>query len=296
MKKLLVLSGVSLLTLAACNTEDAQDVESILTSSIEAMEEVESYAADMEMTQTMGMGDGESLTMTSTGEMIMSNNPLALEQRMEMDMGEMNMGEGPMAYTAYFSEEEGFFMEEPTLGGWIKLPESEMDAILQMEQMSPQEQLRPLQSYISELSLETTDDEYIITLSGEDIDMNAFMQEFQGLGVEGMDEMMEVMEEIDVSSLNYVIHIDKETNYQTEAQIDMVMSMDMMGQSFDSEQSIHMLFRDFNEVGPVEIPQEVIDNAQDLEDMMDAEMDFEMDEDMEIEMEEDVDVEEDTEE
>ncbi|MGJ9384979.1 DUF6612 family protein [Salipaludibacillus sp. CF4.18] len=80
-----------------------------------------------------------------------------------------------------------------------------------------------------------------------------------------MDEMLlGLMEDVAVESIDYQIIIDKETFYQTEATINMVMGMDIMYQSITIDQDTHMTLSEFNELEPIEITQEVLDNATEM--------------------------------
>ncbi|PYZ93904.1 hypothetical protein CR194_12275 [Salipaludibacillus keqinensis] len=281
MKKglLTLVSAGTLVALTACGdmtSDDGMSVEEILNESISAMESLESYSMTMDMQQVMNVGDEEGMSINSSSTTSLFLDPIAMKQTTEMNMGDMGLGEeAVMEYLTYFTEEDGFFVEDPTTGDWIKLPESFMDEILAMSdaQMSPEDQLKPFKEYISDLSIETTDDSYLITLTGEGIDMDEFMAEMNGMGMENMDPMMsEMMGDIDVEALNYEITIDKESFYQTESTIEMTMNMDMMGESMTTEQTVDMVLTDFNEVDPIEVPQDVLDNAKEMseEEMMGA--------------------------
>lgn len=274
---LAVFSGLSLLGMTACGettSEDGMSVKEILNKSISTMESLDSYSMTMDMSQVMNMGEEEGMAFDSTADLSLTMDPMTMKQTTKMDMGDLGMGEeGDFEYLSYFTEKDGFFVEEPGMGQWLKLPENMMSDMLAMSdtQLSPEEQLKPFMDYTSNLSVDTMDDSYIITLSGDGVDMEEFMAQMSGMGIEGMDPMLsEMMGDIDIQSLNYEIVIDKDTFYQIESNIDMTISMDIMGESIRTEQTIHMNLSEFNAVNPIEVPQDVLENAEEMseEDMM----------------------------
>ncbi|PRO64295.1 DUF6612 family protein [Alkalicoccus urumqiensis] len=254
-KAVLTAGGSALLLLSACGSED---VESILLDSTETMEEVESYRAEANVEQSMQMGE-DAMDISTSSMMEITQSPLAFYEETTMSM----MGEEEaMSYTSYFHEEDGFFMEEPVMGSWMQIPEEEMENILAAAdmQMNPEQQLEQMQEYVSSVEMEETDGEYIIHLSGEELDMQELMQQFSG-DMEGVDEMMDMMEEVDVQQFNYTVHIDKETKHQTAATIEMTMEMTMMDQTTTMDQTVDMTMYDFNEVEDIVVPEEVINEA-----------------------------------
>ncbi|SES33399.1 DUF6612 family protein [Salipaludibacillus aurantiacus] len=279
MKKVLftAFSAAALLGLTACGettTEDGLNVEDILNKTMSAMEDLNSYSIEMDMNQLMKMGDEGEMAFDSSGDVELTMEPMTLKQSTRIDMGEFGMGEeSEMTYLTYFTEDEGFFVEDPMSGTWLKLPEEVMNDMLAMSeaQLNPEDQLKPFKEHISEVSVETTDSSYVITLAGDGIDMEQLMEQMGGMGLEGMDPMLsEMMEDIDIEALAYEIFVDKETFYQTEANIDMTMTMTIMEETMTTQQKSNMIFSDFDKIDPIEIPQDVLDNAEEVseEEMM----------------------------
>ncbi|RKL64990.1 hypothetical protein CR203_23230 [Salipaludibacillus neizhouensis] len=179
-----IVSGVMLLALSACGEETTSEggmsVEEVLNESIGAMESIENYSLEMDMNQMMDMGEEGEVNIDSSSEMSLSMEPMTFVQTTSMDMGDMGLEENmDMKYLSYFSEEEGFFVEDPMTESWTKLPEEFMEDMLAMSdlQMSPEEQLKPFEEYISHLSLEETDSTYIIDLKGEDVDLSKLIDQ-----------------------------------------------------------------------------------------------------------------------
>ncbi|MFA9558513.1 DUF6612 family protein [Evansella sp. AB-rgal1] len=265
MKKIIYLLTTCsfVLLLGACNDVEVDGdmtLEDIMNGSISAMEELNSYAMEMEMEQTIDLSDDESMTMNMSSVSEVHQDPMILFQTISMDM----LGE-TLSYESYFSEEHGFFMEDPMMGGWMKYPDSLVTEIIDIEtQMSPEEQLKPLMEYITDVSLSSDDDFYTLNLAGEDVDMQAFFEEINGMFGEGMDELETFMPDMTIDELQYEIVIDKETLYQTATNVHMVLTMEMLGETLSTTQNIKMKMSKFNEIESLVIPEDVINNAVEM--------------------------------
>ncbi|SDZ49292.1 hypothetical protein SAMN05421736_114110 [Evansella caseinilytica] len=268
MKKILLpfLAAASLLFMAACSSENASgddlSVEEILNESIKAMENLTSYSTVIETKQNMSGADNENYAIDANIEMDLAIDPLAFSQKTTMDLGELG---DEMSYSAYFSEEQGYFMEDPMSGGWLKFPDELFGDLVNLSdaQLSPEEQLLPFKDYISELSVAAEGDYYIIKLKGDGADMEALADLVSGLAGEGMTESLAG---VTINELEYEIKIDSETYYQKEATIFMDMSMSVMGEEVNIKQDIHLVLSNFNDMDDITIPQDVIDNAVELDD------------------------------
>ncbi|WP_078579322.1 DUF6612 family protein [Salipaludibacillus agaradhaerens] len=278
MKKSLLtsLSAVTLLSLAACGdttSDDGLSVEEILSKSISTMEELDSYTLSMEMAQTLEgeneEGELESMSFDTTSDVSLTLEPMTMEIVTRMDMGELGLGEDTnMEFLSYFTEEDGFYIEDPTLGGWVKMGDDFSDDLMAISEMqtSPEDQLKSFEDNITNLSVETTDTSYIISLDGDDLDMNDFLDQIGDLGFDDMGLGMEELNEMDmdIENISYKITVDKETFYQTEANIDMTYNMTMMGETISTSQQIHMVLSDFNNIDPIQIPEDVLEEAEEL--------------------------------
>ncbi|SDC10600.1 hypothetical protein SAMN05421734_104152 [Pelagirhabdus alkalitolerans] len=272
---------VLMLILAACGeqSESGESAEDILKESQEVMQELESYAVEMDMNQHIDMGEesAEGMVVHAESFMEITLDPMSFKQESIMDLSEVEglagteTDETKMRYLSYFHEEEGMFMEDPEIGNWMKFPESYSNEMFTMSgmQMNPEEQLQFLEQYVTDLSLEEDDEYYHITLMTEEIHMDELMEDLQGLNTdvprleEGIESSFGMME---LKELDYSITISKDSYYQTEGRMNMVMAVDAMGQAITSEEETHIVMSQFNEIDAVSIPQDVLDNAEEMDD------------------------------
>ncbi|WP_096436643.1 DUF6612 family protein [Alteribacter populi] len=266
MKKALLAGCLSATTLlaVACSAEsdDGLTAEDILLKSEEAMEELSSYSMTMTTTQEMSAeGDTQELEVDSEVDMLME--PLTMFQSMSMQFFGMDV-----SYDSYFSEEHGFFMEDPMGGEWMKLSDGFTEELMSISdmQMSPEEQLKPFKDNLEEVSIETEEDHYVITLKGDGLDMDTMKEQVAGITGEGMDDMLgEAFDSMEVHDLEYELFIDRETFYNTEANIFMDTTVDDGINGFDMKQSVHLLMHSFNELDDLEIPADILENAEEVD-------------------------------
>ncbi|WP_373895132.1 DUF6612 family protein [Virgibacillus sp. CBA3643] len=284
MKKwmLVVFAGVMAFVLAACNdtaepTADTNEEEEseltaqeVYSEALEASEEMESAEVAMDMSQQISSeADAASIDMESSFDMQMTMDPLAIYQegttKMMMD-GEEGMPE--MALEMYMVD-DGMYMYSDQIGNWMKVDNAAMDAVNAMDgqQQDPSEQLKMLEEYADDLSFEQSDDAFILSLNADGEKFNELIQEVmeesltpemtQAMGKEGQD----AMENMTINSMDYEMFIDKESFDMNAFNMDMDMTMEAEGETVNLVQNVESTYSNINNVDPIEVPEEVEENA-----------------------------------
>ncbi len=276
--------GILVLGLAACNAkaepktdpETGKKVEvenqgtmtaqEVYKKSLKASEEQTSMHAKMEIDQLIEVSDQNyKMNNKINLDMDMVIEPLAMYQKMQVDMGE----QGTMKMEIYMTE-EGFFMNEPTTGQWIKLPnEMYEDMAGQISSgADPTLDMNMFKEFVDDFKFEQTDDEYILTLSASG---EKFSKLFKEMAMKNMpadlgvnEEDANIMENINVKSLEYEIFIDKKTFYTNAFNMEMDMTMLIEGDEMHIVQKIKADLSKINDIKKIEVPQEVLDNAVDI--------------------------------
>lgn len=270
MKKLFfaATAGAAVFTLAACG-DTSESAQEVFDKTMERQKELTSASADMDMTQTMKFdmeGETQEMTTATKGkiDMVLSPLAMAMDATMEMDM----MGETmSMPMDMYMNEEQGFFMQDPTTETWMKLPQEQLDAVLQSTdvQVDQTEQLEQLKEFVEDFTMEETDADYVLTLNLDDEKFNSLVKEqaASALGEAGTTEDTAALDSINISDGLYKLTIDKETYDLTDLVMDFVMTMDVEGESLEMDTSSTISYTEFNHLDTIDIPQEVIDTAVD---------------------------------
>ncbi len=251
---------------ASEETEEQEEMtaEEVLQKSTEAMAGLSSYSMEMISDQEISMSGEDTIKMVTTTTTDMSLNPMAMYQVTSIEDAD-GMMEG-MENESYFSE-DGFFIFDSMAGQWFKMPEeftAQLNAMSEM-QTNPAEQLKMLKDYTDEITMTEEEGHYVLNFEGSGEQFNEMAGMIGGMMGDDMGEMMqEMLSMMTVNQLSYLVHIDKESFYQTKVLLNMDMEMDVDGEKVSSIQVMDSTLTNFDEVGEITVPQEVIDSAQEI--------------------------------
>ncbi|TSI06438.1 DUF6612 family protein [Lysinibacillus sp. BW-2-10] len=279
-----LLATLLALVLAACGDkaepqtgtkeENKSEVtlEEVYKKAMERQNELESVSADLKLDQTLAFGSGdESFDMTSKSEMKMDTivEPLSMYMNGTMTMVDPETGEDANVDMEMYMSEQGLFMHDSESKQWMKLPSEQFDMIIGQaaNQVNASKQLEQLKSFIDDFKFEQTDSEYILTLDAASEKFKEYMLEQmqvnQMLGLP--EEEQQLLDNMNYEAISYVIHINKET-YDI-AKMDMVMdvTIDIEGEVMSMSMNTDITFNNFNGVKNIVVPQEVIDQAVEIQ-------------------------------
>lgn len=289
MKKVIGLCLVSLLVLAlsACNStaepttgEEGKEVnnkseltlQEVYEKAIERQNTLESVSAVIKMNQKIELNDGtEAFEMGSSADMTMDmvSEPLAMYVDGAMTMADPATGENMNVDMEMYMSEEGFFMHDPETKQWMKLPSEQFAAIAgqTVNQVNASEQLKQFESFIEDFTFEQTETEYVLKLNAASDKFSEFileqMQVTEMMGV--TEEEQKIVENMKFDNINYVIKIDKETFDIHAMDTIFDITIDVEGKSMKVATDAKIAFNNFNEVEAIKIPQEVIDQAVEVQ-------------------------------
>ncbi len=244
--------------------------QEVYEKSMAVSKEQKSMHAKMDIDQLIKVPSQE-LEMDSKIKMDMDMvmEPLSMYQKMNMDMGE----QGKMDMEMYMTD-AGFYMSNPELEGWIKLPNDMYEVMVgQMAGgANPSLDLNMFKEFAKDFKFVQTDDEYILTLSASG---DKFSELFKKVAADNMptglemdEQQAEVLENLKVKSLEYEIFIDKKTFYTNAFNMKMDMTMKVEGEEMHIDQKVKADISKINEIKTIKVPQEVIDNAIDINETM----------------------------
>ncbi|MBE1555104.1 DUF6612 family protein [Sporosarcina limicola] len=280
-------AGILVLGLGACSTaqpktdsatgkqvelknESKMTAQEVYKKSMEVSKDQKSMHAKMDINQKIDV-PSQKLKIDSKIKMDMDMviDPLAMYQNMKVDMGD----QGKMDMEMYMTE-EGFFMFNPELKQWIQMP-AEMSKEM-MAQMGggadPTLDMEMFKEFADDFKFEQTDDAYILTLAASG---DKFSSLFKKMAAENMpagmelgEDEAEMMENLEVKGLEFEIFIDKKTFFTTSFNMDMDMTMKAEGEEMHIIQKMKADISKINEIDKIVIPQEILDNAMNVNDMM----------------------------
>ncbi|MFJ7369829.1 DUF6612 family protein [Lysinibacillus sp. NPDC098008] len=275
--------GILALTLAACNssatpkkdTTKTSDLtlEQVYDKAVERQTNIKSASATMDMTQATKVGAGEeAMEFSSSTKMDMDFIVDPLEMHLSGTMTMPNMlGEGgettDLPMEMYMKQGTGFFMKDTASDSWLKLPDDNFDEILEQTASSAdaKEQLEQLKSFIDDFSFEQTDDEYVLTLDAEGDKFKALIDEEIEKSMQGMELGENPLDGLTIDQINYVLYIDKDTFDTNKMDMNFDLKMNVEGNEMVMNTKSVITYTEFDHLKTIDIPQEVIDNAQTIE-------------------------------
>ncbi|MGM9951651.1 MAG: DUF6612 family protein [Lysinibacillus sp.] len=284
MKKTLLIGmtlGSAVLVAACGDTATVEDdttkksdltLEEVYEKTLERQQELKSAKADMAVEQNIEVEmEGETAEINTSSDLTMDMvvDPIQLYAKGETTMVDSESGEEmSMPTEIYMTEDDGFFMYQDFMGGWIKMPSEEYDAMMNQAgmQTDASEQLRQLQQFVEDFTFKQDDDQYILTLEAEGEKFLQFIldQAKAALGSTA-EEMTADMENMTIDEAKYILYIDKETFNLENMEMDLVMTMQVEGQTLKMSQNTTADYSEFDTIDAITIPQDVIDSAQVLE-------------------------------
>lgn len=242
--------------------EDKLDVEEVYEKVTVANAELESFATEMDMSQKMEV-DGEVVDIASKLDMDVVQDPFSLKQTMTMDIPQA----GKQEMESYLTE-DGFFVFNPEEEQWMKLPTEFSDQIIQQseQQADLQGQLAQFEGLKDGFTLDETEDEYILKFNSTDDDFDqVFKETIKNNIPEEMGLDMEMFENIQFNDVQYELFVKKDNFYMSELNMNMDYDMEVEGQKINSKQDIKTTYSKYNEIDEIIVPDEVIEEAVEME-------------------------------
>lgn len=246
------------LILAACGSESKEDV---IDSVKEHMDEVESYETELDLDITVSVdGDvfdqGLSHLKVAMNEKTLENSGVATQEDQKIE---------------YYSTKDATYAQVNDMGWEDATAQEDQYKVLESDYKSVAQVLVDLKD-VEDLEMEKEDDTFVFTFTGKSEDVFKAMEPPYNLEVEGA-EIKDIEHDL-------TIIVDSETYYIEEINSDMSVEVE----SEKLEIVIAHSYNKFNEIDEVEIPEEVIaeaDSAQAVEEEEDEEEEVNEDEDKE---------------
>lgn len=285
MNKWINLIGIVLLivVLSACNQSAAPTKETskentsdltlhdVFTQSLAQSEKLDSLSASINMKQVVEIPSQEiSMETSSKMDMDMIVEPLSLHQKGTTSMnmlGEETLGAPTEMKIESYLTDQGFFMYDSMSTQWLKLPKDMYEQIMSISQnqADPSQQLKDLESFKDDFIFQQDDNSYVLKLTASGDEFNELMQkQLADTMPDMMIEEQELLQNMSVEKVDFEILIDKQTfNILTvNMVIDMIMVVE--GENMRIIQDIKSNYSKFNEVNSIQIPQDIIDQAQEM--------------------------------
>lgn len=235
-------------------------VEEFLQKAAEASEKLNSFTMDADIDQNMVISQGDQqqeqkIKIKTKADLI--KEPLEMYQNMDLDMGE----QGSQNIEQYITQ-NGIYMKVD--GSWTKVPDEMRDQLLESikQSSSPEKQLEQFQSITKDAKIVEDGDDYVLTadLSGDGL--KELAQSLMNQAAGENEQTAAMMEQMNIKNIKISYAVNKETYLPTISKVDMMMDMDVEGQSVSLDMKVDSKFSNYDGVEKLEVPQEALNSAQ----------------------------------
>ncbi|MFJ6208187.1 DUF6612 family protein [Lysinibacillus sp. NPDC092081] len=274
--------GALALTLAACNSsatpkKDTTNtskltLEQVYEKAVERQADIKSSSAKMEMTQESKVGSGEQsmeFTIDSKMDMDLVTDPLSMHLSGSMTMPDPaseDQKNTEMPIDMYMKKDQGFFMKDTASNVWFKLPDEQLDAMLEenVSSANAKAQLDQLKDFIKDFKFEQTDDAYVLTLDAKGDKFKELIDSEINKSMKDMGLENNPLDNLTIDKIHYILQIDKKTFDTTKMDMDFDLKMKVEDQELSMKTKSVVTYTDFNHLKTIDIPQEIIDKAQSI--------------------------------
>lgn len=253
-------------------SESDVSLEEVYKKALERQNEINSMSTEIVMDQKMVFDEsGETSEMNSNMNLTadFTMDPVASYMKGTITTFDPLTEENMEMNTEMYMLEDAFYMYDSNSDAWLQLPLEGMESVLgqSTKQLDANEQLKQLESIISEFTIHEEGDEYILTLDVAGDKFTEFViEQMQLLGSVGITEADEdIVEIVKYDKVNYVLKINKDTYDMTALDLVMHMTIEEDDESVMLEIDSKMTYSNINGIDKIEVPQDVIDNAVNLE-------------------------------
>lgn len=249
----------------AKHTVNITTLEKLVMEKINKVQ-LDSYTTEVVISQLMEMaGEKMNLDMKLKGDVIV--NPMQMHTKVTMSL----MGEEIV--TEEYLTEQGYYVNDPTIDGWVKYPDDLMASIEELNTSlsnDPLAQYDMMVDYLDEIIAIETADHYAIKMSITNEGFAAMMEDVLStiLPALGEEEDINIFEMIKIEQFEIISYYDKKTFFPKSVEAITKMSIEVEGEKMTMTQKMSGKYSNFNNVKPIKIPQEIIDNAVNFDDLV----------------------------
>ena len=286
---LILVLVVSLCGCLSCGSSGEEDisVDDLMKLAQDAAENIESCKIEASMTMDMSSGpESASMSINITGAMDVPNEEMELIMEMELPSELMEMDFPEDASIEMYMADGWMYMRIPGESGsmeWLKMEMPDVDDLPDQTGLSPDELDATLTEMLdwlessTEMTMEGSEevkgvDCYYLEVEVDPAElMEMMMGNMDDLGLGDLGMNMDDMtggfpDDIDdvLKSLTFKVWFAKDTNLPMKMEVNMELEIDEYGTVTEAEFDLELVIFDYGETVEVDVPQEALDNAQDL--------------------------------
>jgi hypothetical protein len=238
--------------------EREMSAKEVIEKAASKSDKLESVAIQIDMEQLMSVGE-EQFEINTTINATATQNPLSMHAHVTMRAMEETFE------TEFYMDETDMYVREPESDNWVKYSSERFNEVMSLsqEQTNPVDELKGLQAYEDDFSIEKKDGSYTLTLTATDEKLSKFVQEqlTDSLPEELFDQ--HTLQNMSINRVDYHFVLDQETYYPQSATLS--IDLDLEGPDGRKLNLIHNAeetYFNYNKIDEIVIPADIINKAK----------------------------------
>ncbi|WP_243387336.1 DUF6612 family protein [Bacillus kexueae] len=243
---------------------ETMTAEQVLIKSSEVSAEVKNFEMIANTDMVMEI-DGESIDANTEIASQINLDPIFAYQKMNME----SQQEGESIEMEMYMTMDELYFYTPEEDMWIKMSndENEMLELAEIQREADfSQQLEQMKPFADSFQVTDKGDVYELTFAGEGEELQSFIQDvaLQNIDAEQAEMIQQTLEQVNYDSIEYSYTINKNTFYPETLIMDMTMTVEEDGSTMKMSLKMNASFAKFNELGDLSIPEEVQNNATEM--------------------------------
>ncbi|RXJ01705.1 copper amine oxidase N-terminal domain-containing protein [Anaerobacillus alkaliphilus] len=249
----------------AKHTVNITTLESLLMQKVNSVT-LNSYTTEMVIQQLMEMaGEKVDLNIRVKGDFIVEPMQMHTNSTMTL-LGEKVVSEE-------YLTKEGYYIHDPSIGMWVKYPDeflTNLDELTATISNDPLAQYEMMINYLQEVVAVETENHYVMKMKLTNEGFAAMMEDVLDmlLPLMGEDEEINIFDMITIDEFEAVTYYDKKTFFPLTSEVITKLTIAIDGEKLKMTQKMTAKFSNINSIKSIKIPQEIIDNAINFEDLV----------------------------
>ncbi len=235
-------------------------VDDVIKHAQKALNDVESFALAIESEQTTSGKDDAVKTTTSTSELEITKDPLAMHQKVTLTTRPDETVE-----TEFYFVAEQLYVKDGNEQRWFTYPRDFIDELIDIERIGKRvhDQLDLLKKYKENVTIVNEDDHFLLTIEGNSGEWLELIQALSATISNHLDEELnELLSIATITDFSYTVAIDKETFLLTEMKMNLTLQLTVDKEKVTVQKTTTAKMKRVNEVEEIVVPDEVREQAE----------------------------------
>ncbi|MDQ0206052.1 DUF6612 family protein [Alkalicoccobacillus murimartini] len=273
MFKLLLLFSLCLLT--SCTTTDKDDqivpeleqpeshdiIQQVQTN----IRDINNFTLTSESKQTVSKGDLNQEIISRNSHTLYNISPVTYHQKIVTNTSQSQSSRTETSSGEQYVTEDGAYLLKNSTDIWMEIPLELTQEVIDFQNphLDPNSYLELMEENKEMIEIEETEEYYILGIEGEGPELrDMVMQLYHISNLANEQQSIEIMNHMDITSIQYDLYINKGTYLLDRAEITIDLITMFEGDSVSIDMNVDTNIIDYNDTEVIQIPTDIINNAE----------------------------------